>query len=515
MNRSLFILLFIAPLVLKGHYGPNYTPPATSAPLRTLSTSSTHSNTASPYDYLLKNSEGIPSRWVKADSGSKIKFYIDWEFLPGSFSTLQCKNAAKEAFDKWTEITGISFLFGGFLQTKESWSDFFENNKGFEDSIVIYMHETYDSHPNENYLAAAEAHIYNGTESLSGGKFKGTEFTKRFKGFIYFNHDHTHWDDATYESLVSTMAHEIGHVLGLRHSNYDPSTGEEIHMPIVTDENRYQRESIMYYQKYDGKDFGQWDIDHIKLLYDKENHVPFSNSEYSNEFIYVPYNPYYSEDNINCFTFDIGDLDNDTLSIIELSEFGYKYPHIENYLNNKCLELRYTNAISPGEWLTKTNSDWHRFSYRVQDTSGNMSPIYHVKIKKLIVDNNTNGISDEWESSYGVSPPSRNFDTDGDMVSDYNEYLTDTDPTNGDSFDSTLRQLGLAENERDNLYSLQDMADLRLGSSMIQISNNQATIQLQMEESSDLQTWEDIGTPATMTLPADSDTKFFRFKMAE
>ena len=66
-----------------------------------------------------------------------------------------------------------------------------------------------------------------------------------------------------------------------------------------------------------------------------------------------------------------------------------------------------------------------------------------------------------------------------------------------------------------NLYSLQDMADLRPGSSMIQISNNQATIHLQMEESSDLQTWEDTGTPATMTIPADTDTKFFRFRMAE
>jgi hypothetical protein len=66
-----------------------------------------------------------------------------------------------------------------------------------------------------------------------------------------------------------------------------------------------------------------------------------------------------------------------------------------------------------------------------------------------------------------------------------------------------------------NLYSLQDMADLRLGSSMIQISNNQATVQLQMQESSDLQTWEDKGDPATMTIPADTDTKFFRFKMTE
>ena len=59
------------------------------------------------------------------------------------------------------------------------------------------------------------------------------------------------------------------------------------------------------------------------------------------------------------------------------------------------------------------------------------------------------------------------------------------------------------------------MQDLRSGSVMIEVSGNQATMQLQMEESSDLQTWEDTGDPATMTIPADIDTKFFRFKMAE
>ena len=59
------------------------------------------------------------------------------------------------------------------------------------------------------------------------------------------------------------------------------------------------------------------------------------------------------------------------------------------------------------------------------------------------------------------------------------------------------------------------MTDLRPGSTMIEVSGNQATVQLQMEESSDLQSWEDAGDPATMTIPADTDTKFFRFKMSE
>ena len=66
-----------------------------------------------------------------------------------------------------------------------------------------------------------------------------------------------------------------------------------------------------------------------------------------------------------------------------------------------------------------------------------------------------------------------------------------------------------------NLYTLDETADLRAGSTMIAVSGNQATVELQMEESSDLESWTVTGDAATMVVPADSDTKFFRFKMAE
>lgn len=76
-------------------------------------------------------------------------------------------------------------------------------------------------------------------------------------------------------------------------------------------------------------------------------------------------------------------------------------------------------------------------------------------------------------------------------------------------------QIDNAQAESDEKLALDEVRDLRLGSTMIEVSGNQATVQLQMEESSDLQTWEDAGDPATMTIPADTDTKFFRFKMAD
>jgi len=75
-----------------------------------------------------------------------------------------------------------------------------------------------------------------------------------------------------------------------------------------------------------------------------------------------------------------------------------------------------------------------------------------------------------------------------------------------------IQVLDYASNEK---YSPSELKDLRPGSTMIEVSGNQATVQLQMEESSDLQTWEDKGDPATMTIPTDADTKFFRFKMVE
>jgi len=60
----------------------------------------------------------------------------------------------------------------------------------------------------------------------------------------------------------------------------------------------------------------------------------------------------------------------------------------------------------------------------------------------------------------------------------------------------------------------QDLIDLRVGSTLIDASSGSATITIQMEESSDLSTWADMGADgqATVTVPMTGDASFFRVR---
>ena len=143
-------------------------------------------------------------------------------------------------------------------------------------------------------------------------------------------------------------------------------------------------------------------------------------------------------------------------------------------------------------------------------------------------DTDDDGVGDN--SDVFPSDPTETTDTDDDGVGDNSDVFpsdptetTDTDGdglgNNSDGFPLMATPDVINEIIRNpsvyNLHTVNEIQAFRPGSTMIEVSGNQATVQLQMEESSDLQTWQDTGTPATMTLPADTDTKFFRFKMAE
>ena len=125
-----------------------------------------------------------------------------------------------------------------------------------------------------------------------------------------------------------------------------------------------------------------------------------------------------------------------------------------------------------------------------------------------------------------ISPD--NADDDNDGLSNYEETLYGSDPlsqdTSGDGFnDKLLVDLNLdptvdysALNFSNGLYSLNEIKDLRAGSTMIEIHNGQATLTMEVEQSDDLGVWTN-GSATSIQIPIDAEAgkKFFRFKMAE
>jgi hypothetical protein len=70
--------------------------------------------------------------------------------------------------------------------------------------------------------------------------------------------------------------------------------------------------------------------------------------------------------------------------------------------------------------------------------------------------------------------------------------------------------------ERNAKLTLDEVKDLRAGSTMITVENGQATLYMEVEESDDLGIWTAGGTASIqMNVQPSEDKKFFRFKMAE
>ena len=70
--------------------------------------------------------------------------------------------------------------------------------------------------------------------------------------------------------------------------------------------------------------------------------------------------------------------------------------------------------------------------------------------------------------------------------------------------------------ERDAKLTLEEVAELRPGSTMIEVAGGKADITMTLEETSDLSDWS-IATTSEKTIEVDAPagTRFYRFKMTE
>ena len=93
----------------------------------------------------------------------------------------------------------------------------------------------------------------------------------------------------------------------------------------------------------------------------------------------------------------------------------------------------------------------------------------------------------------------------------------DSAETKEQTIETAVAAKDAAEAALVGMYSPSEFQELRAGSTVIAVSAGEATINLQLEESSDLSSWIDLGdaVPFTVTLDPSDDTQFFRVKLAD
>jgi hypothetical protein len=128
------------------------------------------------------------------------------------------------------------------------------------------------------------------------------------------------------------------------------------------------------------------------------------------------------------------------------------------------------------------------------------------------VDTDADGLSDAEEvQTYGTDLS--NPDTDGDGRTDGDEVAMGFSPTYDEAPAIAQGEDNVINNPADHdLYTSTSIQDLNMGHLMLQVSNNTMNLSLQIQQSATpgSNDWNNVGTPAQWSIPADADTDFFR-----
>ncbi|KAF0095297.1 MAG: Metallophosphoesterase [Puniceicoccaceae bacterium 5H] len=127
------------------------------------------------------------------------------------------------------------------------------------------------------------------------------------------------------------------------------------------------------------------------------------------------------------------------------------------------------------------------------------------------LDSDMDGLNNYREFVELGSNPMR-LDSDGDGLDDAFEVEHGLDPATSDA---ELIATILGHPNQLGLYTVDDIHYLNADSIVVQPKEGALELKLQLQESGDLEQWNDLGDPVEATLPAPADSSFYRFEITE
>ncbi|MGC6424517.1 MAG: hypothetical protein ACON4O_05970 [Lentimonas sp.] len=201
-------------------------------------------------------------------------------------------------------------------------------------------------------------------------------------------------------------------------------------------------------------------------------------------------------------------------------------------------ETLYLFGDNGGVWQFVQDGYWLSFD-PVQElvynngggTAGSLVARAHTLQFSVIFDTDEDGLGDGFENEYfGNLDQDGAGDPDSDGLTNAQEFTLGTDPTNADTsgdgvsdgdvvaagFDPTVDYSFAQTGSGGGGLTLDQVRDLRPGSTMIEVAGGQASLTLTLEETSDVDDWSNATTTEhTISVDASEGSQFYRFKAAE